>query len=128
MKILLDTNALIWWMDDEPMLGREARQLIANPAHIVLSTMVSLWEITMKWRVGKFPQPASVYYEQLREEGIDLVDICWAHVEALNGIDMHHKDPFDHLILAQAKVEQAMVITSDREMSLYGVKCFPAGR
>jgi PIN domain nuclease of toxin-antitoxin system len=128
MKLLLDTNALIWWMDDEPMIGREARQLIANPANTVISTVVSLWEITMKWRVGKFPQSGSVYHDLLNEEGIELIDVKWHHVEALDGLDMHHKDPFDHLILAQAKAEGAAIITSDREMSRYGVKCFPASR
>ncbi len=128
MKLLLDTNALIWWMDDEPMLGREARRLISNPAHTVIATIVSLWEITMKWRIGKFPQQGAVYHALLADEDVRLINLEWGHVAALEGLDMHHKDPFDHLILAQAMVEGAAIITSDREMSLYGVKCFPAGR
>jgi PIN domain nuclease of toxin-antitoxin system len=128
MKLLLDTNALIWWMDDEPMLGSAARRLIADPANMVLGTVVSLWEITMKWRIGKFPRPGSTYGEFLAEEGCGLIGIAMEHVAALEGLLLVHKDPFDHLILAQAKVEGARILTSDRDMVAYGIPCIPATR
>jgi PIN domain nuclease of toxin-antitoxin system len=128
MKLMLDTNALIWWMDDEPKLGSKSRQLIANPEHIIYVSVVSLWEITMKWRIGKYPLPGSAYREFLSDERVDLMEVSAAHVEAIERLAMHHKDPFDHLLLAQAKVERASIITSDREIANYGVKCFPAGR
>ena len=128
MKILLDTNALIWWLEDEPMLGPKARGLLANPAHTILATVVSLWEITIKWRIGKYPLPGSVFAEFLRGENVELIGVSLAHVAAVEALEMHHRDPFDHLIIAQAKVEGASIITSDREFSEYGVRCFPAGR
>jgi PIN domain nuclease of toxin-antitoxin system len=128
MKLLLDTNALIWWMDDEPMLGSAARRLIADPANVVLGTVVSLLEITMKWRIGKFHRHGSVYGEFLAEEGFGLIGIAMEHVAALEGLPLVHKDPFDHLILAQAKVEGALILTSDRDMAAYGIPCIPATR
>ncbi|NJS13598.1 MAG: type II toxin-antitoxin system VapC family toxin [Sphingopyxis sp.] len=128
MKVLLDTNALIWWMEDDPQLGPKARATLADPANTVMATIVSIWEITMKWRVGKFPWPGSTYNDFLAAENIGLVRVESSHLEMLESLPYHHKDPFDHLILAQAKVESAAIITSDRELALYGVRCFPAMR
>jgi PIN domain nuclease of toxin-antitoxin system len=128
VKLLLDTNALIWWMEDKPMLGPQAREILANPSNSILATAASLWEITLKWRVGKYHLPGSAFINFLSEESITLIDIHFAHIEAVEKLDTHHKDPFDHLILAQAKVEGATIITSDREMASYGVPCIPAMR
>lgn len=128
MKLLIDTNVLIWWMEDQPMLGPSARALLADPRNSVIGSIVSIWEITMKWRAGKFSRPGSDFAQFLSDECIDLIDVEEAHLLALETLDLHHKDPFDHLIIAQAKVEGARIITSDREMTLYGVPCIPATR
>ncbi len=128
MKLLLDTNALIWWMDDDPMLGASARRLIADPSNLVFGTVVSLWEITMKWRIGKFPRTGTEYGGYLAEEGCEILSVGADAIAALEKLELHHKDPFDHLILAQAQVEGAALITSDREMTRYGVRCFPASQ
>ena len=128
VRILLDTSALIWWMEDEPMLGRRARALLADPDNQIVASIVSLWEITMKWRAGKYPSPGSSYAEPLREEQVELIEVSITHLDAVEQLDWHHRDPFDHLIIAQAKVEEAAILTSDRDMTLYGVRCFPAGR
>ncbi len=110
------------------MLGPKARELLANPTNTVVATMVSLWEITVKWRVGKYPLPGSAFISFLEEEAVELIGIELSHIEAVEALDTHHKDPFDHLILAQAKVEGASIITSDREMTGYGISCIPAMR
>ncbi len=123
MKILLDTNALIWWMEDNPMLGSKARALLANPANIIVASVVSIWEITMKRRVGKHPQPGASYAEFLATEGIGLLPVTAEHIGAVESLAFHHRDPFDHLILAQAIVERAAVMTGDAAMINYGVRC-----
>lgn len=128
MKLLLDTNALIWWMEDDLSLGPRARGHLADPANIVTATLVSIWEITLKWRSGKYPTSGAAYMRFLDEEGIAVLPISAAHVAALESLDVHHKDPFDHLIIAQAKVEGAVIVTSDRDMTHYGVPCLPATR
>jgi PIN domain nuclease of toxin-antitoxin system len=123
VKILLDTNALIWWMEDNPRLGPRARAQLANPNHSVISSIVSIWEITMKWRAGKHPVSGTPYARFTEDERIPLLSITADHVAAVETLDFHHKDPFDHLILAQAKVEGATIITSDGDMPRYGVPC-----
>jgi PIN domain nuclease of toxin-antitoxin system len=129
VKILLDTNALIWWLKDDPKLGSNARSIIANRDSQILVSIVSFWEVTMKWRVGKMEFSGS---HLLSELGIDsdvaLLQIEPVHLSALDDIEAHHKDPFDHLIIAQAKIEGARIVTSDRDMTLYGVPCIPAMR
>ncbi len=123
MKVLLDTNALIWWMEDSRRLGPRARRRLADPRTTVMATVVSLWEITMKHRSGKFSSPGSAYLPFIAEQQIALVGISLSHLEAVEGLGMHHADPFDHLILAQAKVERAALMTSDGHMRLYGIPC-----
>jgi PIN domain nuclease of toxin-antitoxin system len=128
VKVLLDTNALIWWLRDDPKLGPKARQLIAGKESELLVSVISLWEVTMKWRVGKMEYAGSAFLNDLKSEDIEPLPISIEHLLVLEKLDMHHKDPFDHLILAQAKFEGAAIITSDREMTGYGVSCIPAIR
>jgi PIN domain nuclease of toxin-antitoxin system len=128
VKFLLDTNALIWWLRDDPRLGTKAKQLIASKEFVLFVSVVSLWEVTMKWRVGKMEYAGSAFLDDLKSEYIEPLAISIEHLLTLEKLDMHHKDPFDHLIIAQAKVEGATIITSDREMTNYGVPCVPAMR
>ena len=128
MKLLLDTNALIWWLRDDTKLGPRAKQAIADRESEIIVSTISLWEITMKWRVGKMPYSGSTFLDDLRDEGIEPLGISIAHLLALEGLAFHHGDPFDHMILAQAKVESARILTSDRHLPQYGIPCIPATR
>jgi PIN domain nuclease of toxin-antitoxin system len=121
--VLLDTNAVIWWFEDLPQLGQKARQILANPTRGLFVSAVSLWEITIKWRVGKYPRPGSAYAAFLDAEGVNLLAVAPRHVAVLERLEFHHRDPFDHLILAQAKAEGLTLMTSDAEMTRYGVPC-----
>jgi PIN domain nuclease of toxin-antitoxin system len=123
MEILLDTNALIWWFEDLPMLGQKGRQALAEPSHGLFVSVVSLWEITIKWCVGKHGLPGSAYAAFLEEEGVNLLAVAPPHIAAVERLEIHHKDPFGHLILAQAAVERLTLMTSDQEMTRYGVPC-----
>ncbi len=127
MKILLDTNALIWWLKDDPKLGSRARALLADGRHELLTSIVSLWELTIKWRIGKLEHRGSVFADLLAEQNIGLLLINPRHFAVLESLPAHHKDPFDHLILAQAKLENAWLMTSDPHMSDYGVECISTG-
>lgn len=123
MKLLLDTNALIWWFKDNPSLGRKARALIEDANSTVVVSIVSLWEITIKWRIGKLEFAGSSLIGMLDDLGIELLTVKPVHLIALDALPLHHRDPYDHLILAQAKVEGARVITSDTDMPQYGIPC-----
>jgi PIN domain nuclease of toxin-antitoxin system len=126
VKILLDTNALIWWLRDDRKLGPQSRSMIATQDAEILVSMISLWEVTMKWRIGKMEFTGTSFLRDLEEEQIFPLSITPDHMKALEDLPLHHKDPFDHLIIAQAKVEGAVIMTSDEAMRAYGVRCINA--
>ena len=128
MKLLLDTNALIWWLKDNPKLGAHARSLIEDSQTVVIVSIVSLWEVTIKWRIGKLEYSGTSLMGLLTELGITPIFVTPSHLLAIDTLALHHRDPFDHMILAQAKAEGAQIVTSDEEMTFYGVPCIPAMR
>lgn len=123
MRLLLDTNALIWWLEDHPRLGQKARAIIADAGTEVMASVVSLWEIAIKWRVREMHAPATAFADLLAEQNVALLGVESAHLRSLEELPFHHGDPFDHMILAQAKVEGATVMTSDRQFVAYGIAC-----
>jgi PIN domain nuclease of toxin-antitoxin system len=128
MRLLLDTHALLWWLTDNARLGPQSRALIAASGADVLVSVVSLWEATIKHRVGKLPERGSDMWADIDSEGLTLLPITRDHIAALEELPRHHGDPFDHMLLAQARVEGARLVTVDRHMTLYGVPCIPAMR
>lgn len=123
MRLLLDTNALIWWLEDSPKLGQRARALIADSGNEVMTSIVSLWEIAIKWRVGKMHAHATAFADLLADQNIAVLGVETCHIRELESLPFLHGDPYDHMILAQAKAEKAVVLTSDREMTAYAVPC-----
>ena len=122
MKLLLDTQALLWWLTDDDQLGRQARELIEDPGNSVLISMVSFWEIAVKTRVGKLQADIKEIADAVPREGFVLLDIGVAHLLTLAGLPMHHRDPFDHLLIAQAITEDALFISEDRNAARYKVR------
>ena len=121
MRLLLDTHALLWWLNDDDQLGPHARGLIEDPANDVFVSMVSLWEIAVKVRVGKLDADVSEILGAIPAKGFTLLDIAPAHLVALVGLPMHHRDPFDHLLIAQAISEGATFVSEDQYTPLYPV-------
>jgi PIN domain nuclease of toxin-antitoxin system len=119
MHLLLDTHAFLWWWQGSGQLPARPKAAIAS-AEIVLVSAVSAWEMAIKCALGK-----------LRFEGAfaDAVDACgfsrlpveFEHVEALRALPPHHADPFDRLLVAQAIVEGATLVTHDRALEPYGL-------
>ena len=122
MRLLLDTHALLWWLSDDAQLGPAARDLIADPAHDVFVSVVSLWEIQVKARVGKLTADLAAILEEMEAQAFELLPIRPAHLLRLGGLPAHHRDPFDHLLIAQAMIEGAAFVTADRQISGYGVQ------
>jgi PIN domain nuclease of toxin-antitoxin system len=122
MKFLLDTHALLWWLADDSQLGRQARELVEDPGNDVLVSMVSLWEIAVKTRIGKLQADIKEITDAVQQEGFTLLDIGITHLLTLAGLPMHHRDPFDHLLIAQAITEDATFISEDRNTARYPVR------
>jgi PIN domain nuclease of toxin-antitoxin system len=124
MKLLLDTHAFIWWHDEPERLSARVLALCQDPANQLWLSVASLWEIQIKSRLGKIglrkPLPALVEEEQAN--GLSLVDVRAAHVFELDSLPMIHKDPFDRIIIAQARVEHFRLATHDSTIGEYEVE------
>jgi PIN domain nuclease of toxin-antitoxin system len=124
MKLLLDTHAFIWWDSDQSRLSAAALAAIRDPANEVLISVVSVWEMQIKSQLGKLPlgQPLSVIISQQQANGIQVQSVTLQHVLAVESLPAIHKDPFDRLLVAQATIEGATLITSDRIFGQYPVQ------
>ena len=122
MKLLLDTHALLWWLDDDDRLGPPARALIEDPANDVLISVASLWEIVVKVRLGKLEADIAEVAAAVEQDGFALLDLGVAHLVALAALPARHRDPFDHLLIAQAVAEDATFLPDDRHVPDYPVR------
>jgi PIN domain nuclease of toxin-antitoxin system len=125
MRLLLDTQALIWWVLDDPRLGPRARGLIADRRSTVLVSIASFWEISIKHRIGKLAECGSVLLAEARASSFEILEINGDHLGMLEKFESRpdHKDPFDLLILVQAIASDAILVTADRKMRSYDLRC-----
>jgi PIN domain nuclease of toxin-antitoxin system len=129
MNLLLDTHALIWWMEDSPRLGQGARKAIAD-ANTRSISVVSAWEISIKTAIGRFRlnvDPAESIFE-LMTRGFQPLAIQFRHAWAVSDLHLHYADPFDRMLVAQAKCEGLTLVTADPQMAAYGVPILDASR
>ena len=125
MKLLLDTHVLLWWLSDDPRLGSQVRELIADPANDVLVSTGSLWEIVGKMRIGKLEADIGEVCQAVQAGGFTLTNIGFSHLRTLAGLPTHHRDPFDHLLIAQAISEDATLVSADETLGRYPVRHIP---
>lgn len=124
MRLLLDTHALLWWLGDSDALGHQARALIADPGNDVLVSVATLWEIVVKVRIGKLQADIEEIDAALVQDQFVRLDIQPAHLAVLSSLPSHpdHRDPFDHLLVAQAISEDATFVSEDRHAPRYPVR------
>ena len=120
MRILIDTHYLLWWLDDAPELGERAKEIISEPTNIIFFSAASLWELRIKEGIGKVDLPAS-FSDVLAQQAFEPLSVTAKHADALRGLPMHHRDPFDRLLVAQARVEGLTFLTRDKIIGLYDV-------
>jgi Uncharacterized protein conserved in bacteria len=125
VRLLLDTHVLLWWLGELPRLGPAARAAIASPASEVHVSAVSAGEIALKKAFGKLTAPDDLH-EQVVDSGFTELQLTIRHGLAMGGLPVHHKDPFDRLLIAQARVEGLTLVTADRAMSDYDVPILAA--
>ena len=122
MRLLLDTHALLWWLTEDKQLGTQARELIGDVRTDVLVSMVSLWEMTVKARTGKLKVDVGRAWDTTIEAGFSVLGISIVHLRELAGLPVFHRDPFDHLLMAQARAEDALFLSEDRNVASYPVR------
>ncbi|MBJ7445495.1 MAG: type II toxin-antitoxin system VapC family toxin [Sphingobium sp.] len=123
MKLLLDTHILLWWLDDDPKLKPRLRRMLADQRYEIIVSIASLWEVAIKHQVGKLAASAPLIAANLAEQGLSTLSVSVDHLAAIERMPRHHGDPFDHLLLAQAQVEGAALMTLDAQLGSYGVPC-----
>ena len=125
MKVLLDTHAFIWWDSAPGMLSRTALELCQDPANTILLSVASAWEMQIKQQLGKLSLSLplqTIIANQQEHNHLELLPVQFEHVLALDGLPNLHKDPFDRLLIAQANVEDATLISHDAMFSQYTVR------
>ena len=120
MNLLLDTHALLWWLDDHPGLSPRCRSKIADGGNLVFVSSAVIWEIRIKQAVGKLKIPAT-FRETLTRQPFDWLPITVDHAHALEGLPLHHRDPFDRMLVAQAQFEGFTVVTHDSVFRKYKI-------
>lgn len=126
MRLLLDTNAFLWWVGDDARLGPVARSLISNPENVVFVSAATAWEISIKHSKGKLPFVDSAALVDANE--FERLSIEIDHGVTAGGLPPHHRDPFDRVLIAQAQRESLVVVTEDAAFARYDVDTVRAGQ
>ena len=125
MRLLLDTHALLWWLDGDRRLSRRARSAMADMDNPVLVSAASAWEITTKARLGKLPGALTVAADvagAVAGQGFSALDITILHAQRAGRLPGDHRDPFDRMLIAQAQLEDLTLVSDERVFDTYGVE------
>jgi PIN domain nuclease of toxin-antitoxin system len=124
MKAILDTHAFLWALAGDARMSRHAREAFTGKSDLLLS-IASLWEILIKVQSGKLnlPRPSAPYVlNKLAEQRINRLPITFDHLLAFEGLPMHHRDPFDRMLIAQGLEEDCPIITADPVFKKYPIR------
>ena len=119
-RLLVDTHVLLWWLTNDSNLSNTARTEIADPENEPLVSIASLWEIAIKRSLGKLSAPDDLP-DRISNEGFAWLALAPLHAWEVRQLPMHHRDPFDRLLIAQAVIERLPVVTADPRFQPYGV-------
>ncbi len=124
MRVLVDSHVALWWLDEHPSLGPRCRSVIENSDELFYS-VVTPWELGIRRALGKLSIPDGLV-DALVAAGLSPLTIASAHAELAPALPLHHRDPFDRMLVAQAKLESLVLVTADRSMAPYDVELFDA--
>ncbi|MPZ88031.1 MAG: PIN domain-containing protein [Nitriliruptorales bacterium] len=125
MRLLVDTQSWLWMQAQPERLRTETLDLVLDPGNQLLLSAASAWEIAIKYALGKLPlpEPPHTYVpDRLRSSGVLPLAVTHHHSLAVADLPQHHRDPFDRLLIAQARLENLIILTSDRAFSAYPVQ------
>lgn len=125
MRLLLDTSAFLWWLGDDPALGGSARAAIAQADNEVFVSAASAWEIAVKRATGTLEAPFDVA-EALAGNHFEELPIDVRHATAAGALPPHHEDPFDRMLVAQARLEHLTLVAHDAAFERYDVELLDA--
>jgi PIN domain nuclease of toxin-antitoxin system len=125
LNLLLDTHALIWWMLDDPQLSRKAHEAISNEENVAFVSAVSAFEISTKFKIGKLPEAEYLvpnFESVIRQGGFEPLSVRPSDGVRAGALTLHHKDPFDRILIAQALGGDLTFVSNEKLFDDYGVK------
>ena len=125
MRVLVDTHTFIWALLDDKRLSAKAKQILRSDENELVFSLVSLWEIAIKIKIGKLNAiGSSVAYirDEMDAYGMELLPIRYEHILQLENLPVHHSEPFDRLLIAQAITESLPILSRDEKFPAYPVK------
>lgn len=125
MRLLLDTNALIWLLSEPGRLSDQASTQIEDRSNEVFVSVVSAWEIGVKKAKAKLDVPGDLE-SMLSRNGLEALPLTLRHGLAIESLPYEHHDPFDRMLVAQAQIEKLTLVTSDRTLRRYAIATMPA--
>jgi PIN domain nuclease of toxin-antitoxin system len=122
MEYLLDTHTFLWFINGDEQLSQKAKKAITSPEAVKYISIISFWEIAIKINLGKLK--LDMAFEDLRKQvainGFELLPLTFEHTIELTNLDLHHRDPFDRIIICQTLVEKLTLISKDGNFGKYG--------
>jgi PIN domain nuclease of toxin-antitoxin system len=112
MRLLLDSYALLWWLDDSPRLGPQAGAMIAGAASVAVS-MASIWEIAIRAGLGELAVDVGELLDNVGRDGFELLPVTAADCLAIARLPRHHGDPFDRMLIGQARARDLTLLSDD---------------
>jgi PIN domain nuclease of toxin-antitoxin system len=122
VKLLLDTHAFLWWLMDDSKLKESARNALADSAATVYVSAASIWEIAIKTKLGKLDLEDIDPVEEIAANDFVELPMRARHAHAAGSLPRHHDDPFDRMLIAQAQVEDMVLVSHDSKFEAYEVK------
>lgn len=127
MRLLLDTHAFLWWLDGDRRLPPRVRRRITDPHTTIIVSAASAWEIATKWRIGKLDGAEAVALDvdgAIQRQGFTPLNVSVRHAEHAGRLAMEHRDPFDRMLIAQARLEDLTIATNDQAFEPFGLDRF----
>jgi PIN domain nuclease of toxin-antitoxin system len=125
VRILVDTHAFLWDLIGDHRSSRRAKEILRSDEHELVFSLASLWEIAIKIKIGKLNAiGSSVAYirDEMEAYGMELLPIRYEHILQLENLPVHHSEPFDRLLIAQAITESLPILSRDEKFAAYPVK------
>jgi PIN domain nuclease of toxin-antitoxin system len=120
VRILLDTNVLLWWLNLSRDLSQATRELIANPENTIFVSAAAVWEARIKESIGKLKLPTQ-FEKVLDREAFEYLPITVQHAHVAGRLPLHHRDPFDRMLVAQSQIERLRLLSADAGLTVYQV-------
>jgi PIN domain nuclease of toxin-antitoxin system len=120
LKLLLDTHAALWWLSDDERFGEQAAHHLADKTNQVLLSAAVVWEVAIKRSLGKLDAPEDLA-PTLLDAGVQALAVSVDHAAAVERLPWHHRDLFDRMLVAQASIEGAALVSRDESLRPYGI-------